>query len=56
MTQLDPRLNPFREDLAAASLQDRVRAQRYAEAEVRQVAAPAAPIRVAPRFDAPLAT
>ncbi|MGO9171599.1 MAG: NlpC/P60 family protein [Rhodomicrobium sp.] len=56
MTQLDPRLNPFREDLAAASLQDRVRAPRYAEAEVRQVAAPAAPIRVAPRFDAPLAT
>jgi len=56
MTQLDPRLNPFREDLAAVSLQDRVRAPRYAEAEVRQVAAPAAPIRVAPRFDAPLAT
>ncbi|MGO8953842.1 MAG: NlpC/P60 family protein [Rhodomicrobium sp.] len=56
MTQLDPRLNPFREDLAAVSLQDRVRAPRYAEGEVRQVAAPAAPIRVAPRFDAPLAT
>ncbi len=56
MIQLDPRLNPFREDLAAASLQDRVRAARYAEGEVRQVAAPAAPIRVAPRFDAPLAT
>ena len=54
MTQLDPRLNPFREDLAAASLQDRVRAPRYAEGELRQVAAPAAPIRVAPRFDAPL--
>jgi len=56
MTQLDPRLNPFREDLAAASLQDRVRAPRYVEGEVRQIAAPAAPIRVAPRFDAPLAT
>ncbi len=56
MTQLDPRLNPFREDLAAASLQDRIRAPRYAEGEVRQVAALAAPIRVAPRFDAPLAT
>ncbi len=56
MTQLDPRLSPFREDLAAASLQDRVRAPRYADGELRQVAAPAAPIRVAPRWDAPLAT
>ncbi len=56
MTQLDPRLFVFREDLAAAQLQDRVQAARYAEGELRQVAAPAAPIRVAPRFDAPLAT
>ena len=56
MTQLDPRLNAYREDLAAASLQDRIRVPRYAEGELRQVAAPAAPIRVAPRFDAPLAT
>ncbi len=56
MTQLDPRLNAFREDLAAASLQDRVRAPRYAEGELRQVAAPAAPVRAAPRFDAALLT
>ncbi len=56
MTQLDPRLNAYREDLAAASLQDRIRAPRYAEGELRQVSAPAAPIRIAPRFDAPLAT
>jgi hypothetical protein len=56
MNQLDPRLNAFREDLAAASLQDRVRAPRYAEPEFRQVSAPSAPVRVAPRFDAPLAT
>jgi NlpC/P60 family/Bacterial dipeptidyl-peptidase Sh3 domain len=56
MSQLDPRLNAFREDLAAASLQDRVRAPRYAEPEIRQVAAPAAPVRTAPRFDGPLAT
>jgi hypothetical protein len=56
MTQLDPRLNAYREDLAAASLQDRFRAPRYSEGELRQIAAPAAPIRVAPRFDAPLAT
>jgi len=56
MTQLDPRLNAYREDLAAASLQDRFRAPRYSEGELRQIAAPTAPIRVAPRFDAPLAT
>jgi hypothetical protein len=56
MTQLDPRLNAYREDLAAVSLQDRFRAPRYSEGELRQIAAPAAPIRVAPHFDAPLAT
>ncbi|MFY9641694.1 MAG: NlpC/P60 family protein [Rhodomicrobium sp.] len=56
MTQLDPRLNAFREDLAAASLQDRVRAPRYSEGELRQIAAPSAPVRSAPRFDAPLLT
>jgi cell wall-associated NlpC family hydrolase len=56
MTQLDPRLNAFREDLAAASLQNRVRAPRYSEGEVRQVAAPSVQIRLAPRFVAPIAT
>jgi cell wall-associated NlpC family hydrolase len=56
MTVLDPRLHAFREDLAAASLRDRVEAPRYADGELRQVAAPAAPVRTAPRFDAPLAT
>jgi cell wall-associated NlpC family hydrolase len=56
MSQLDPRLHPYREDLAAAYLQGRVQAARYAGGEARQVAAPAAPIRTAPRFDAPLAT
>ncbi len=56
MTELDPRLFAFREDLAAASLKDRVRAPRYSEGEIRQVAATTAPIRVAPKFDAALAT
>jgi len=56
MTQLDPRLHAYREDLAAASLQDRVRAQRYIQGEVRQVAAPSAAVRVAPKFDAEQAT
>src|SRR5215813_5025395 len=53
---LDPRLHAFREDLAAASLREAVQVPRYSEGELRQVAAPAAPIRTAPRFDAPLAT
>ncbi len=56
MTDLDPRIFAFREDLAAASLRERVRAPRYSEGEIRQVAASSALIRVAPKFDAPLAT
>ncbi len=56
MAQLDPRLHAYRDDLAAASLQNLVRAPRFSEGELRQVAAPAAPVRVAPRFDAHLAT
>jgi hypothetical protein len=56
MTLLDPRLHAFREDLAAAALREMVQAPRYAGGEPRQIAAPAAPIRTAPRFDAPLAT
>ncbi len=56
MTELDPRIFAYREDLAAASLRDRVRAPRYSEGEVRQVAASSALIRVAPKFDAPFAT
>jgi hypothetical protein len=53
---LDPRRNAYREDLAAAVLQDIVRAPRYSEGELRQVSAPQAQLRVGPRFDAPLAT
>lgn len=53
---LDPRRNAFREDLAAAVVKDRVRAPRYAEGEVRQVSAPQTQMRLAPRFDAQLAT
>lgn len=56
MTKLDPRRNAYRPDLAAASLQGIVRAQTYTAGEVRQVSAPQMPVRVAARFDAPLAT
>ncbi len=52
----DPRRTPVREDLAAAHLRDKVRAPRYVEGEQRQVTASSAPLRAAPRFDAPLLT
>lgn len=45
---LDPRLNPWREDLAAASLRDRVPAPRYAEARPMRVCLAAVPLRKAP--------
>jgi cell wall-associated NlpC family hydrolase len=54
--QLDPRRHVYRENLAAASLKDRVQAPRYAQGELRQVVAAAAPVRLTPRFDAPLVT
>ena len=53
---LDPRLHAYREDLAGSYLRERVRAARYIDGEPRQIAAPSIPIRVAPKFDAPLAT
>ncbi len=54
MTDLDPRLNPFRDDLAAAYLKDRVRAARFAEGERRQVVRGILDLRRGPRDDAPL--
>ncbi len=48
---LDPRRHAFRDDLAAASLRDRVKAPRYAEGEQRQVAQAVLPLRKEPRFD-----
>jgi cell wall-associated NlpC family hydrolase len=47
-TSLDPRRHPFREDLAAESLRDRVTAQRYVEGQVRQVVHSATPLRASP--------
>jgi len=55
-TKLDPRRNVFREDLAAESLKDKVKAPRYAAGELRQVVGAIAPVRIVPRFDAPLLT
>ncbi len=54
MSSLDPRLHPFRHDLAAAYLKDRVAAPRYVEGERRQVARGILDLRRAPHDDAPL--
>ncbi|MGD9866432.1 MAG: SH3 domain-containing protein, partial [Hyphomicrobiales bacterium] len=52
----DPRLHPWREDLAAAGLRGQVDAPRYAQGRARHVAAASAPLRRRPRADAPLET
>lgn len=52
--RLDPRLNAYREDLAAASLRGKIVAPSYAEGERRQVVQPSVLLRRAPRFDSPL--
>lgn len=54
--RLDPRINAYRDDLAAEHLRDKVDAPRYAEGERRQVVAGSAPLRLQPRFDALLET
>ncbi len=54
--KLDPRRHVYRDDMAAASLKDQVRAQRYVQGELRQVVGSVAPVRLVPRFDAPLLT
>jgi len=54
--KLDPRRHAYRDDIAAISLKDQVKAQRYVQGELRQVVAASAPMRLVPRFDAPLLT
>ncbi len=54
MTTLDPRLNAFRPDVADARLKGKVESARFVDGERRRVVAPTAPIRHAPRSDAPL--
>jgi cell wall-associated NlpC family hydrolase len=54
--KLDPRRHVYRDDMAAASLRDKVQAQRYVQGELRQVVGAVAPVRLVPRFDAPLLT
>jgi hypothetical protein len=52
----DPRVTPARGDIAAKHLEHRVKAERYVEGTPRQVVAPSAPVRHAPRPDALLDT
>ncbi len=54
--QPDPRRNAYREDMAASSLSERVRAPRYVDGVTRQVIANRAPMRGRPTFRASLST
>jgi cell wall-associated NlpC family hydrolase len=56
MADFDPRITPVRADLAAKALQGKIAAPKYAEGRVYEVAAAQAPLRQAPRPDAPLDT
>jgi cell wall-associated NlpC family hydrolase len=53
---LDPRITPARPDLAALSLKGKVQAARFVAGEPRIVVETSAPLRRAPRHDAPLDT
>ncbi|HEX3859411.1 MAG TPA: C40 family peptidase [Pseudolabrys sp.] len=56
MVALDPRINPFRPDLAAGYLQGKVDAKRFVDGSRRQVIAAQTAVRHAPMPDAPLLT
>jgi cell wall-associated NlpC family hydrolase len=52
MSELDPRLHAFRPDLADRRLESLVKAERYADGTLMQIAAPLAALHRQPRFDA----
>jgi len=52
----DPRVTPWRPDLAASALRGRLKAHTYADGEARAVQASLAPLRTAPDDRAPLAS
>ena len=56
MAALDPRLNAYRPDLAAAELRGKVEAAQFVEPILHQVVHGQAPLRRAPRHDAALDT
>jgi cell wall-associated NlpC family hydrolase len=53
---LDPRLTPWRADLAAKDLEGKVKAARFVEGRLMEVIAPQAPLRREPRPDTLLGT
>ncbi len=56
MVALDPRINPFRPEIAAKHLQGQVEAKRFVEGKRHQVIEPIAALRRAPSHDARLDT
>ena len=56
MVALDPRINPFRPEIAAKHLQGQVAAKRFVEGEFHQVVEPIADLRRAPSHEAALDT
>jgi cell wall-associated NlpC family hydrolase len=56
MVELDPRINPFRPEIAANHLQGQVAASRFVEGELHQIIEPIADLRRAPAHEAPLDT
>jgi len=56
MRAFDSRVTPVRADLAAKSLEGKVAAPRYVEGRILEIVAAQAPLRGAPRPDAPLLT
>ena len=56
MNAPDPRINPYRSEVAAKYLQGKVEAQRFVEGERREVIRASAPMRSAPTHEARLLT
>jgi cell wall-associated NlpC family hydrolase len=56
MVALDPRINPFRPEIAAKRLQGQVEAKRFVEGTLHQVIVPATGLRRTPSHDARLDT
>ena len=54
--KLDPRLNAYRPDLAAAELRGKVEAARFVEGTLHQIVEPHAPVRAEGHPEAPLLT
>src|SRR5690349_10868557 len=52
----DPRVTPWRAEVAAKHLEGKVKAARFVDGRVMEVLAPQAPLRRQPRPDAPLDT